>query len=383
MTQTLRPFTHLGDMPIETFLRDYWQKKPLLIRQALPNFESPLSADELAGLCLEDDVISRLIIETPQSSPFNSEWNVTHGPVPEDIFETLPENYWSLLVQHVDQLSPEVNQLLNLFRFIPNWRLDDVMISYAPDKGGVGPHFDYYDVFLLQGHGQRRWRLGQQCTSKSPMLANAPMKVLTEFDVQEDWVLNPGDILYVPPGLAHWGTAVGESITYSVGFRAPSHQDIVLDFSQEVASKIEEDNRYQDQFLTANKNAGEITGDAIEQLKHILQTYMQDEQALAQWLGKTMTQLNPGMVDEAENTIEPEEMANTPFTLSPFARATFYRADSNSEAYIFINGEVYSGSLELANTLSNYLPIDWLSCSDTDKLILETLAQQYLLVSLS
>lgn len=382
MPHTHRPLTHLGDLSIETFLRDYWQKKPVLIRQAIPNFTSPLSADELAGLALEEDVVSRLITETPSQDPFKSEWDVSHGPLPDSIFESLSESHWSLLIQHADQLSPEVNQLLQKFRFLPNWRLDDIMISYAPDQGGVGPHFDYYDVFLLQAGGKRRWRLGQNCTSQSPLLPDSPMKVLTSFQTQEDWVLEPGDMLYVPPNLAHWGTAVGESITYSVGFRAPSHQDILLEATQELASQTVEDNRYHDQFVVTQNNPGEITKEAIEQLKHIISTYTQDDRKLAGWLGKTMTTPNPGLIEEDARTLEPEDIENHEFTLTPFARSSFYLGDNELDAELFVNGERHFCTAELANTLSNQLPVAWASLSDIDKRLIQQLSEQYLLVSI-
>src|SRR5690606_33230205 len=181
MTQ---PLTHLGELPIEDFLRAYWQKKPLLIRNAFPNFESPIDGDELAGLALEEEVESRLILEHCKVP-----WELQHGPFDENIFSTLPESHWTLLVQAVDQWVPEVHELLNHFRFIPNWRLDDIMVSYAPDQGSVGPHFDYYDVFLLQGAGQRRWRTGQQCDVNSAHVEGTPLNVLKNFEQQNEWLL--------------------------------------------------------------------------------------------------------------------------------------------------------------------------------------------------
>jgi 50S ribosomal protein L16 3-hydroxylase len=152
---TITALTHLGDMPVDIFLRDYWQKKSLLIRGAFPHFTSPIDGDELAGLALEEEVESRLILEKGKTP-----WELRHGPFDEKTFTQLPETHWTLLVQAVDQWVPEVNELLEYFRFIPNWRIDDIMISFAPDQGSVGPHFDYYDVFLLQGLGKRRWKLG-------------------------------------------------------------------------------------------------------------------------------------------------------------------------------------------------------------------------------
>ena len=224
------PLQILGGISAREFLRDYWQKKPLLIRQAIPGFQSPISPDELAGLSLEEDVESRLVIEHGESP-----WELRRGPFTEHTYQQLPERDWTLLVQAVDQLVPDVAELIEHFRFLPNWRIDDVMISYAAPGGGVGPHFDNYDVFLLQAHGQRRWRIGQMCDSESPMLAHGDLRILADFQGTEEWVLEPGDMLYLPPRLAHFGTAEDACMTYSVGFRAPSAAEVLTHFTDFLA----------------------------------------------------------------------------------------------------------------------------------------------------
>ena len=177
----------LGDLSPEEFLRDYWQKKPLLIRNAIPDFEPPIDGNELAGLSLETEVESRLVVGT--------EWQLENGPFTEQRFQTLPSSHWTLLVQAVDLWVPEVAALLREFAFLPPWRLDDIMVSYAQDGGSVGPHFDYYDVFLLQGAGQRRWQIGQACAASSPLLENTDLKILSQFRPTDEWVLNCGDML--------------------------------------------------------------------------------------------------------------------------------------------------------------------------------------------
>ena len=189
----------LGDITPEQFLSEYWQKKPLLIRNAFPDFEPPVSADELAGLACEADVESRLIIQNPS----NDEWSLENGPFDEERFASLPKTHWTLLVQAVDHWVPEAKALLDQFRFIPSWRIDDLMISYAPKGGGVGPHFDNYDVFLLQAEGQRRWEVGGQYHEGSPRRNDAPVMILPEWDAEESFILNPGDMLYVPPQQLH------------------------------------------------------------------------------------------------------------------------------------------------------------------------------------
>ena len=202
---SIQTLTHLGPIPIEEFFAQYWQKKPLFIKNALPDLYQ-LDADLLAGYSLEDGVESRLIVETPkQQNGFNSDWDVFHGPLEEEDFAELPASHWTLLVQSVNQLCPEINALLHQFRFVPNWRLDDVMVSFASDGGSVGPHFDYYDVFLLQAHGQRTWQVGQPCTSHSPLQDNCDLKILTEFDTEATYTVEPGDLLYLPPWLGALG----------------------------------------------------------------------------------------------------------------------------------------------------------------------------------
>ena len=198
----------LGDMAAEDFLRDYWQKKPLLIRQAFPDYENPLSPDELAGLALEEEVESRIVL-TQGKSP----WELRRGPFAEDDFKTLPERDWTLLVQAVDQFVPDIADLISAFSFLPSWRVDDVMVSYAAPGGSVGPHFDNYDVFLLQTHGRRRWKIGQTCSPASPLLEHPDLRILENFEQQQEWVLEPGDMLYIPPGVAHYGIAEDDCST--------------------------------------------------------------------------------------------------------------------------------------------------------------------------
>ncbi|MFP6681657.1 MAG: cupin domain-containing protein, partial [Gammaproteobacteria bacterium] len=214
----------------DDFYSVYWQRKPIVIRAAIANFVSPLSPDELAGLACMDGVESRIVAEKGCATP----WEVRHGPFEEKIFATLPETHWSLLVQAVDHWDDDVAALRRLFPTIPNWRIDDVMVSYAADGGSVGPHFDHYDVFLLQGQGQRRWLLGGPVRPDSKLEGSMELQLLRDFEVEKELVLQPGDALYIPPGYAHWGIADGECLTYSIGFRAPSNSEIVDGFAAEM-----------------------------------------------------------------------------------------------------------------------------------------------------
>ena len=284
MTSEL-PLQILGGISAREFLRDYWQKKPLLIRQAIPGYESPISPDELAGLSLEEEVESRLVIEHGERP-----WELRRGPFAEDTYQDLPEKEWTLLVQSVDQFVPEVAELLEHFRFLPSWRIDDIMVSFAAPGGGVGPHYDNYDVFLLQAHGQRRWKIGQMCDTDSPLLPHADLRILAEFHGTDEWVLEPGDMLYLPPRLAHFGIAEDDCMTYSVGFRAPSAAEVLTHFTDFLAQFIPDEERYNDADITPVSDPHQIQQDSLDRLKALLAEHMSDERLLLTWFGQFMTE---------------------------------------------------------------------------------------------
>ena len=279
------PLQLLGGITTREFMRDYWQKKPLLVRQAIPGFESPISPDELAGLALEEEIESRLVIEHGAHP-----WELRRGPFAEDAFAELPERDWTLLVQAVDQFVPEVAELLEEFKFLPKWRIDDVMVSFAVPGGGVGPHYDNYDVFLLQGYGKRRWQVGQQCNTDSPTLQHADLKILAEFVKTEEWVLEPGDMLYLPPLLAHCGTAEDDCMTYSVGFRAPSAAEVLTHFTDFLGQFLPDEERYSDADAQPTSDPTQIQRDALDRLKALLTEHMSDERLLMTWFGQFMTE---------------------------------------------------------------------------------------------
>lgn len=276
----------LSNFDIERFLNDYWQKKPLLIKAALAGYNFPLTPDDLAGMACEPGIESRLIIGDESQG-----YQLTNGPLAEDTFKNLPEKNWTILVQSVDHYIPEVSQLLNYFRFIPNWRIDDVMVSYAAEGGSAAPHFDNYDVFLIQGRGQRRWKVGAKYSSDSQFQDNDDLQLLAGFIAEQEWVLDVGDILYLPPSYGHWGIGEGnECMTYSVGFRAPSQAELLADFCDEKLSLLSEELRYTDPELNARANPGEINNLAITKIQQILASQLTDRQQIAQWFGRYMTQ---------------------------------------------------------------------------------------------
>ena len=279
------PLQLLGGLTPREFLRDYWQQKPLLVRQAIPGFESPISADELAGLALEEEVESRLVLEHGAHP-----WELRRGPFAEDTFSQLPERDWTLLVQAVDQFVPEVAEVLKDFGFLPSWRIDDLMISFAAPGGSVGPHFDNYDVFLLQAEGQRRWKIGQMCEADSKLLAHADLRILAEFEQTDEWVLEPGDMLYLPPRLAHYGIAEDDCMTYSVGFRAPSAAEVLTHFTDFLAQFLPDEERYSDAGMAPINDPHQIQQEALDRLKALLTEHMSDERLLLTWFGQFMTE---------------------------------------------------------------------------------------------
>lgn len=276
----------LGDFPIDKFLSEYWQKKPLLLRNALPGVTSPVSAEVLAGLACEKEVESRIIIQHQK----DNKWDLLHGPFSEEAFTKLPASHWTLLVQAVDHWMPEAAKFLDQFNFIPRWRIDDLMMSYANDGGGVGPHFDNYDVFLVQTDGKRKWEIGNHCDKNTELLENLPLSILRNFNAQESWILEPGDILYVPPGFSHNGTAQGDHcITCSVGFRAPSHSEILREYTDHVSEHLDDTLRYKDPEAIHQNSPGEITTETIDELQNILRKYTEDKELISDWFGHYIT----------------------------------------------------------------------------------------------
>jgi 50S ribosomal protein L16 3-hydroxylase len=284
-------FPVLGDISAEEFLAEYWQQKPLLIRSAIPNFEPPVDGNDLAGLSLEPDVESRLVV--------GNDWQIEHGPFDEQRFQNLPEKDWTLLVQAVDLWLPEVAEILNRFGFLPRWRIDDIMVSYAADGGNVGPHFDNYDVFLLQGHGHRQWSVGGLCDENSALLPHANLRILANKQFTEQWTLNCGDMLYLPPKYSHHGVAIGECTTYSIGFRAPTVTEMLDDLTTELISQGGSNEIFKDPLMTPEMANQPISRAHLEQIKSLLNKTLNDDELLLNWFGQYMTQPKyPELVDE-------------------------------------------------------------------------------------
>lgn len=330
----------LGTITAEQFLNEYWQKKPLLIRQAIPNFQSPVSPDELAGLACEAEIESRIVIENHQGQP----WHPLHGPFDEEKFSQLPEKNWTLLIQGLDSIVPEVSDLLNYFRFIPNWRIDDIMASYAPVNGSVGPHYDYYDVFLLQAQGKRRWLTGQHCDENSKTLNNTPLRILEEFETENDWVLEPGDMLYLPPQIAHHGISMGDCITLSIGLRSPTHEQILTSFTDYLCNITVKEQHLDDPNLKLQENPGEMNTAAISQLKSVIESYLKED-SLSSWFGQYSTEPKTDYIVQLPD--EPIEEADLPDYLASSdsirrnegSRFSFYQSeDKSGQIKLFYDG---------------------------------------------
>jgi 50S ribosomal protein L16 3-hydroxylase len=343
----------LNNFDIDIFLRDYWQKKPLLIKNAFADWHNPLEPDELAGLACEEEVESRLVIQ------INHNWKLEHGPFPESRFSKLGKKNWTLLVQAVDHYVPEVAALIEPFRFVPNWRIDDVMVSYAADAGGVGPHFDQYDVFLIQGLGKRRWQIGALCNQTTELLPHDDLRLLANFAATDEWVLEPGDILYVPPRFAHNGVAVGDDcMTYSIGFRAPARSELIAHWCDDLLANLSDDDRYNEAHLYMQKNPGEISPQAVAQLHAMITEKMLDQNAFARWFGQYNTiRKYPDIDWQPDEPIEIDELRTFltdgfPLCRNPASRFSFIRKDNS--ILLFVDGQCFECDAE-TSTLAEQL----------------------------
>ena len=315
----------------EDFLRNYWQKKPLLIKNALIDFESPLDANELAGLALEEDIESRIIEHN------EGLWTLFHGPFDEFAFAR--EYPWTLLVQAVDHVVPGVAQLRKLVDFIPAWRVDDVMISYAVDGGSVGPHYDNYDVFLLQGAGERVWSLGQQCDGTSVLISHDELRILRDFDEEQQYTLGTGDILYVPPGVAHWGVAKGECMTYSIGFRAPRITELLSRSVDTSLEKLDTDAFYRDPAMPSNTRAGEIRAEDIQAAKKQLLAALV-AQTDDSWFGELVTEPKYDIeIEQSTTNTLPGSISDVASALVLLPEAKLAWQEKNDKIVVYANGE--------------------------------------------
>lgn len=294
----------LGGMTPAAFLADHWQKKPLLVRQALPGFGDWLDRDSMSELACRDDAESRLVRVN------RGRWLLDHGPFQSEDLDTLPKRGWSLLISGVNHLLPEADRLLHSFNFIPYARLDDLMVSYAPPGGGVGPHFDSYDVFLIQGKGRRRWEISGQ--EDLELVEGAPLRILKHFTADESWVLEPGDMLYLPPKFAHNGVALDDCMTWSVGFRAPTAQEMMSQFLIYLQDHLEVPGMYADPERRFSRHPGEIPTDLLRWVEGIIRTAAWGKAEIGDFLGRYLSEPKAHIFfDPPSRPLSPAKFAKT------------------------------------------------------------------------
>ncbi|MFT5808973.1 MAG: 50S ribosomal protein L16 3-hydroxylase [Moritella dasanensis] len=266
------------NLDIADFMENYWQKKPLLIKAGFKDFVDPISPDEIAGLAMEEEITSRMV------SREDGKWEAKCGPFTD--FERMEAPGAAILVQAINHWHEPSAELANTFNFIPSWRFDDLMVSYSTDTGGVGPHIDRYCVFIIQGLGKRHWRVGSQDMNPQEFAANGALKHCEAFDAVIDTVLEPGDILYIPPYAPHEGYAVGEAINYSVGFRAQDQKELLNDFGDYLLQQDKEFVRYSDKNLKPRAEHGSIEASEVQGLTDIMTSLMADKSVMHDFLGR-------------------------------------------------------------------------------------------------
>ena len=324
----------LGGLTPEQFMKRHWQKKPLLIRQALPDMKPLIERSQLLEMVESEEVESRLIVRK------GAKWTLKKGPMGRKSLPSLKTPDWTVLIQGVDLHNDAVHSLLQQFRFVPDARLDDLMISFASEGGGVGPHFDSYDVFLLQAHGQRKWRIGRQ--KKYELQEGVPLKILKDFKPEAEFVLNPGDMLYLPPGYAHDGVAVGECMTYSIGFRVPRSAELASELLMGLSEEVTEDQGtasdllYQDPHQTAAIQDASVPKALQEFAAQSVAKALKDPQILNCLLGESLTEPKPNVWFDAPDFDDlPSFEWPAPIRLDRRTKMLF------DAKHIFINGESF------------------------------------------
>ncbi|MDM1272174.1 cupin domain-containing protein [Acinetobacter indicus] len=333
-----QPLDVLGGITAEQFLAEYWQKKPLLVRNALPEIANILEPSDVMELALDENISARLIKQKDRDP---NQWSVKSSPLLKADFQKMPK-LWTLLVQAVDHYSFDLAELWKKFPFIPQWRRDDIMVSYAPKGGSVGKHFDFYDVFLVQGYGHRRWQLGQMCDAETEFVPGQPLKLLPEMDVNFDEVLAPGDLLYVPPGLSHYGVAEDDCLTFSFGFRMPNISDMMDRVSDKFSDNQLLKNPLQDLIRNQISPIGQITQPELEYLKAELLAQLHNSTVLEDAIMSLMSEPKyPDNIPEAEEigTGDLEDALDQGYQLILEPASRLLYTEEDGELLFWANGE--------------------------------------------
>lgn len=328
---------NLAELSITEFLNEYWQKKPLLLKGGFQNFTDPLTADELAGLATEEEIESRIV------SCVGQQWDMHTGPFTD--FSSFGDNNWTLLVQAVDHWHPIAAKLLDPFRFIPNWRIDDLMVSFSAPGGGVGPHLDQYDVFIIQGEGKRRWRVGMPDSSLQQLCPHPRLLQVSPFIDCIDVITEPGDILYIPPGCPHEGVSIENSLNYSVGFRAPAQKDLITGVADYLVDHDITGQRFTDAARPAAISVGKISDTDLDNIQQLLQQLIADRQQLPHWFGSLITRAKHELdLNEPDPHYGNDEIAEyleegSVLTRTGGLRCCYYQQNSTSDVLLFVNGD--------------------------------------------
>ena len=335
----------------EQFLAEYWQKKPLLIKQGLPQLAGMFEPEDILGLAIEEDASARLLTQAATKKSGQPQWQLKKSPLTETDFDNLPEQ-WTVLVQNLEQWSPELGQLWQAFDFIPQWQRDDIMVSYAPKGGSVGKHYDDYDVFLAQGYGQRRWQLGKFCDKDTAFVADEPIRLFDDMgEIIFDEILEAGDVLYVPPKLSHFGVAQDDCLTFSFGCRRPNLMQII-DSMADIATN--DSDLFVPMLLPqAMQSSGELQANSIEAIKSQLLQLLQSERG-----DHIIRQAVSEVVSKRQyDALVPEDTMDTDELMQALAEGATLQADYNNRLLysqtndgmtLYVNGQRVDGLDESA-----------------------------------
>lgn len=363
------PRSIFGEISIEQFLNDYWQKKPLFVRGAWPDFHSPVSREALIELACRDDALSRLIMEEGGEYP----WEALFGPFEREDLIALPESCWTLLVQEVERHVPEVSHLLDAFPFLPNWRFDDIMVSLASDRGGVGAHIDNYDVFLVQGEGNRLWQIDAAPVAEEVLIPDLDVRILSSFVPTDEWTVEPGDLLYLPPRVAHYGVAVGSCMTYSLGCRAPSASDLVTAFFEDYLEGNKEGMPFTGERLDEGVPPGMLHPDLKSFARSALLELVDREAAIDRWLGRFLSRSVRGSApSESDSIVESnhihEHLSGGGIIRAILPSQILFDRLSRSDLVLFVGGEEHEVHPDLEWALEKLTGRSGLSLPGADAL---------------
>ena len=342
----------------------------MLFSNFIPDFHDALTPEELAGLACEELVESRLVTEAESGKR-----QLRHGPFEDSDFTQLPETNWTLLVQAVDQWVEDVADIKTLFNFLPSWRIDDIMISFASQGGSVGPHYDYYDVFLLQGLGERSWKVGDRCDSNTELIPGEELSLLQNFRATKEFNLSAGDALYIPPRFAHWGAATSDSLCYSIGFRSPSMAEMIEGFSDFIIKEQNPAQRYEDSNAHAGLRSTEIKLELLDDSFRQLTQRLDQKQEFAGWFGCYVSQPKyPELIQALEKKISPQKFVallndGVRLTKNPSSRFAFMESAANDCVLLFVDGAMVSFPIKMLSNIAAFCEARQIALASSSELL--------------